>query len=57
MENEKNCLYNSYRKSIAEMAKVKRCREMVAKDNLSDSERNNLKHEMERCLKSIGRVA
>lgn len=57
MENEKIYLYNSYRKSITEMAKVKRCREMVAKDNLSESERDNLKREMERCLKSMGRVA
>lgn len=47
----------SYRQSVEEMAKVKRCREMVAKDCLNDNEKDLLKKKMDAVLKSMRHVA
>lgn len=50
------CTSYSYRQS-EEMAKIKRCREMVAKDCLNDNEKDLLKKKMDAVLKSMRHVA
>jgi len=50
-------LYSSRKAAAEEMAKVRRCRDMIAKEKLSDSEKRNLKAQMELCLKSMRRAS
>lgn len=47
-----NTIYNTT-KYAEELKKQRRCREMIRKDNLSESESDKLKRQMEACLKHL----
>jgi len=47
----------SYRHSVEEMAKTRRCRELVEKDNLSDTEKRALQAKMMSTLNTMRKTA
>lgn len=50
-----NTIYNTNtaKRYAEELKKQRRCREMIRKDNLSESESDKLKRQMEACLKQM----
>lgn len=49
--------YNSYNRPLTEAEKVKRCQELVRKDNVSANEEERLKKLFEQTLKQMKRIA
>lgn len=52
LTREERDINSKYKSSVEEMAKAKRCREMIEKDHLSDEEKMRLKAKMMVCLMS-----